>query len=229
MSLFKNIIRNFYIRINHRRIPKLSINHTNTISIKSHFSGYNKLGNNTAFHGFIGKYSYIGSHAKISAKIGNFWSIADDVETIQATHPIEVFVSTHPVFYSELQQCGTTFVLSQAFDEFRYKFPEEKIAIEIGNDVWIGKGAKLIGGIKIGTGAVILPYSVVTKDVSPYAIVGGIPAKFLRYRFSELEIKELFNSNWWNWSEDIIKDKLESFHDISLFITNHRNKATDEG
>lgn len=182
------------------------------------------MGNNTAFHGFIGKYSYIGSHAKISAKIGNFCSIADDVETIQATHPIEVFVSTHPVFYSELQQCGTTFVLSQAFDEFRYKFPEEKIAVEIGNDVWIGKGAKLIGGVRIGDGAIILPYSVVTKDVLAYEIVGGVPAKNVKYRFAEIERNALHKSNWWNWPENKIKENLESFQNVDTFIKYLQNQ-----
>lgn len=215
------------ISVFHIGTKGLSLNYSNTVSLKSRFAGYNKLGKNTFFHGHIGKYSYIGRNSNISAYIGNFCSIADDVETIQATHPINIYVSTHPVFYSTKKQCGVTFADTQLFNEFMFVDIKKKVAVEIGSDVWIGKGVKLMGGIKIGTGAVLLPYSVVTKNVLPYTIVGGVPAKFIRYRFSGREISELLDSNWWNWPESIIKDRKNLFTDINLFINSLSNKATN--
>ena len=70
---------------------------------------------------------------------------------------------------------------------------------EIGNDVWIGNGACIMGGIKIGDGAIVATNAVVTKDVPPYAIVGGVPAKVIRYRFDETTIKELLDLKWWEY------------------------------
>lgn len=72
---------------------------------------------------------------------------------------------------------------------------------KIGNDVWVGEGAKINGGIQVGDGAVIAAGSVVTHDVPPYAIVAGVPAKIIKYRFDEPKIQELLTIKWWEWSE----------------------------
>lgn len=81
--------------------------------------------------------------------------------------------------------------------------------VDIGHDVWIGQAALVMPGVKIGTGAVIGGNAVVTKDVPPYTIFGGVPARFIRDRFSKNVVDSLFRISWWNWSDEKIKDRLE--------------------
>lgn len=94
----------------------------------------------------------------------------------------------------------------------------------IGNDVWIGRGARVLSGITIGDGAVIGAYSVVTRDVSPYTIVGGNPAREIRKRFSDHQIADLLSIAWWNWPLEKIVECVDelSDRDIDAFITRHR-------
>jgi hypothetical protein len=89
---------------------------------------------------------------------------------------------------------------------------ESKGSVIIGNDVWVGAGAIILSGVKIGDGAIVAAGAVVTKDVPPYSIVGGNPAKLIRYRFSEDQIAKLLSIRWWNWSEDRIRANIDSFY-----------------
>jgi acetyltransferase-like isoleucine patch superfamily enzyme len=89
--------------------------------------------------------------------------------------------------------------------------PYSKGIIEIGNDVWIGTSAIILSGVKIGHGAVVAAGSIVTKSVPPYAIVGGNPAKIIKYRLSEEKIEELLEMKWWDWSEEKIKKNIDFF------------------
>lgn len=82
---------------------------------------------------------------------------------------------------------------------------EEKAPIEIGNDVWIGCNVTIVRGVKIGDGAIIAAGSVVTKDVQPYTIVGGVPAKFIKHRFDVKSIARLMDLQWWDYGPDIMK------------------------
>ena len=93
----------------------------------------------------------------------------------------------------------------------------------IGNDVWIGASVSILPGVHIGDGAVIAAGSVVCKDVSPYAIVGGIPAKVIKYRFNKNQIKSLMKIKWWEWSHDKIEENLELFYDIDEFLNSQEN------
>lgn len=98
------------------------------------------------------------------------------------------------------------------------------------NDVWIGYGATIMPGVTIGDGAIIATKSVVTKDVEPYAIVGGNPAKEIRKRFSEDEIKELLEIQWWDWSIEKITENVHNLtgnkiEDITMYITDMPNKS----
>jgi len=87
-----------------------------------------------------------------------------------------------------------------------------KGSVIIGNDVWVGTGAIILSGVSIGDGAIVAAGAVVTKDVPPYSIVGGNPAKLIRFRFSEDQIAKLLSISWWNWSEDKIKANIDSFY-----------------
>lgn len=79
--------------------------------------------------------------------------------------------------------------------------------VTVGNDVWIGAAAHILSGVKIGDGAVIGAGAIVTRDVPPYAIVGGNPAQLLRYRFTETKIRQLLDTQWWLWSEDELRKR----------------------
>ena len=88
--------------------------------------------------------------------------------------------------------------------------------MEIGNDVWIGERVMVMGGVKIGNGAVVGAGAIVTKDVPPYAIVAGVPAKVIRYRFSAEVIDELERIEWWNVNDKLLKENIAKFQDSGM-------------
>lgn len=181
------------------------------------FGDYCRIHRNTDItDAVVGSYSYIGEYCSLSnCQIGNFCSIAANVKVIPSTHPTRGYVSTSPVFYSLLNQCGTSFVNKAEFKEVR---TIENRYAKIGNDVWIGEDVKIIGGVTISDGAVVAMGAVISKDVPPYAIVGGVPAKIIRYRFDEPTIDFLLQDKWWNKSPDWIRDNANLFKDIDLYI-----------
>ena len=99
----------------------------------------------------------------------------------------------------------------------KYALPNEAGSVVVGNDVWIGANVIIPGGLRIGTGAIVAAGAVVVKDVPPYAVVGGNPAKIIRYRFSEEQIKSLLESEWWNWPLERIRQRVGDFSDIEKF------------
>lgn len=163
----------------------------------SSFEGFNKICKNSYFSGKMGFGTYIGDNSSVTGSIGRFCSIASSVTFLTKTHPVEAYVSSHPAFYSLKKQCGLTFVSEQLYNE-EPLLPDKDVSIEVGNDVYIGYGATIIGPVKIGNGAVIAANSTVTKDVAPYTIVGGTPAKYIKKRFSDDEIEYLNTLKWWD-------------------------------
>jgi acetyltransferase-like isoleucine patch superfamily enzyme len=103
--------------------------------------------------------------------------------------------------------------------------PSCKGDITIGNDVWIGAKSTIMSGVKIGHGAVVAAGALVTKDVEPYSVVGGNPAKHLKYRFEEQQIKDLLDIAWWDWEESKIKEEAMILwsQDLNYFIQKHKN------
>lgn len=184
---------------------------------KTSFEGYNIIGKGSIIsNSTIGLCSYVGANSKLpNTIIGSFCSIADNVKVIYYTHPTSTFVSTSPVFFSKCKQCGITFVENQLFDEIL--FINDKHLI-IGNDVWIGSNVTIKGGVKIGDGAIIAMGAVVCSDVPPYAIVGGVPAKVIRYRFSQDVVNKLISFKWWDKNIDWIKENHDCFNEIEKFI-----------
>lgn len=157
----------------------------------------------------IDKYSYVGYDCDVNfTEIGAFCSIANNVIIGGAQHPLD-WVSTSPVFYDA--PSGTNHHLGT--------LPEPKrILTKIGNDVWVGSRAFVMQGVSIGNGAVIGSGAVVTKDVPPYAIVAGVPAKILRYRFDEETIDRLQKSEWWKFSDEKLKKISKLFDNPDAFL-----------
>lgn len=146
-------------------------------------------------HIYIGYASYMGSgFIRGNTKIGRYCSIGKNVKIGLAEHSLENF-TTHPLFTGNIV---TSSKFRKYIDSRVDQFPDIKLSLEIGNDVWIGDDALIMKGLKIGHGSVIGANSVVTKDIPPYAIVIGSPAKILRYRFNEDIIDKLLNSKWWD-------------------------------
>ena len=149
----------------------------------------------------IGYYSYLGKKVRIANKettVGKYCSIARNVWLGPSQHPVD-FLSTHPVMYLDMPY-GPNLP-----PECRCKFDGEKPPCHIGNDVWIGINSVIMDGVTVGDGAIVASNSVVTKDVPPYAIVGGVPAKLIRYRFSPEIIEALLELRWWDLPIEKIK------------------------
>ncbi len=197
---------------------KVSISKGCKVSCGSTLYGYNKIGKHSEFNGVIGKHSYIGENSKIYANIGKFCSIGNNVKVIYATHPSKKFVSTHPSLYSLRKQSGYTYTKFQRFDEFLYYDKEKSIVTKIENDVWIGDNVIILGGVSIGNGAIVAAGSIVTKNVEPYTIVGGIPAKKINDRFNSDQKNFLENFQWWEKNDDFILSNIDQFCDIEQFV-----------
>ncbi len=164
----------------------------------------------------VGFGTYLGSFANISdADIGRFCSIGSYSKIITGTHPLGKNVSTHPAFFSTKKQAGFTYVNSTKALE-KKKAAGSEYAVVIGNDVWIGADVLILAGVTIGDGAVIAAGAVVTKDIQPYTVVGGVPAKLIRKRFSDEDISFLLKLRWWERDEKWIAAHAELFEDIEL-------------
>lgn len=180
----------------------------------SSLEGYNRVRDYAYLKGELGYASYIGTGAEVIGSVGRFTSIGDNVCFITKTHPVRGFVSTHPAFYSTKKQAGFTFAKESLFDE-EPTYSGSDYPIIVGSDVYIGYGALIIGPCKIGDGAVIAAGAVVTGDVEPYAIMGGNPARLIRYRFEQEDREWLTDTiRWWEKEVDWIRDRAGYYTDL---------------
>ena len=128
-------------------------------------------------------------------------------------------VSTSPCFYSTKKQCGYTFAKTNKIQEHKNVY--------IGHDVFIGANVLIMGGIKIGSGAIVAAGAVVTKDVPPYAIVGGVPAKIIKYRFDNDIVDKLLKVKWWELKEEKLEEIEPFMHDANALIEYLSTKQMD--
>lgn len=154
------------------------------------------------YRGKIGKYSYIGNNSFVSdTDIGSFTSISTDCYIGGTSHPTD-WVSTSPVFHKWENIMKKNFAQNE-FEIFK--------RTTIGNDVWIGNRVMIKAGVKIADGAVIGMGSIVTKDIGPYEIWAGNPARLIRKRFEDETIDALEKMKWWEWDDNKIEKYAEKF------------------
>lgn len=188
------------------------------LSAKASFEGHNYIGRETIFDGDLGFGSYIGDKCQIHGSIGRYTSIASNVKVVGGEHPTRIIVSTHPSFYSDRNPVGLNYGNKSKFTEHNYASIEKKCPVLIGNDVWIASDATLLAGITVGDGAIIAAGAVVVKDVPPFTIVGGVPAKPIRKRFTDEQISFLMKTRWWEQDQTWIKEHYNDFENIESFI-----------
>lgn len=150
----------------------------------------------SVYHCSMGRHSYMGYDCEvINTEVGSFCSIASGIRIGEAEHPTS-WVSTSPVFQD---------VKNSSIEKRYARLPvQSSKRTVIGHDVWIGTNAIIKAGVNIGTGAVVASGAVVTKDVEPYAIVGGCPARLIRFRFNSETIEKLLSSKWWEKDDSVL-------------------------
>jgi acetyltransferase-like isoleucine patch superfamily enzyme len=241
MNEFKKLLHNFvdrykrYIFRRNNLKKNIKADDTCTFAYNSmirdaEFEGRNFVNSKAEIvHSQIGFGTYIAQNSIIiNSKIGRYSAVG--YESLIGGHPLHEVASIHPALYSTQGQYGFTYVDEDAYKEYHYVDETNKWSIVIGNDVWVTAGStKIIQGVTIGDGAVVLADAVVTKNVLPYAIVGGVPAKVVDYRFTPEQIDFLLKLRWWDRNEHWIKDHAKYFKSIDLLmkvVAEEENKAT---
>lgn len=183
----------------------------------------------------VGRYTYgyqgLMEFYPIAEKIGRYCSI-NSTAKIWNNHSLDC-VTTHPFLdhaiymswdeYLERKKCLNKFGKHLENSTYENSKIRDNKPVEIGNDVWIGANAIILPGVHIADGAVVAAGAVVTKDVEPYCIVGGCPARVIRKRFSDELIDSFLKIKWWNWTEEKIKENMELFYDPYEFVEVQEN------
>jgi len=159
----------------------------------------------------LGDYTYcFGYNDLIFAEIGKFNSIATGVRVNPVQHPAKERAAAHHFTY----RCSH---YGLGPDDERITQWRRERRVKTGHDVWIGHNAVVMGGVALGDGAVVAAGAVVTHDVAPYEIVGGVPARHIGWRYEREVIEALLRVRWWDWSHDQLRERLRDFDDVADF------------
>lgn len=223
MNVLKVLLKRIYLKFRWR--DKCRFCGNAVADRKSTFDGRNYICNGTEIvNAHFGYASGVGINCFLKdIDIGKYCCFAGEIMTVVGRHPSSDYVSIHPAFYSTTQQWGFTYVNEDKFDVNHRLDKERQISFRIGNDVWVGERVQFLEGVTVGDGAIIAAGAVVTKDVPPYAIVGGVPAKVIRYRFSQEQIEKLFEIKWWDWEEEKIRRYAEKFNNVDTLLNSFKN------
>jgi acetyltransferase-like isoleucine patch superfamily enzyme len=186
------------------------------------FGKYNWLNENcNIYNSSLGDFSYVSNEGLIlNSTIGKFTSIGPNVKIAPGNHPTRTIISTHPAIYSNPNYCLKNFA---KVDNHHYKR-----GATIGNDVWICANVVISDGITIGDGAIIAANSLVTKDVLPYTIVSGVPAVYLKDRFSRENINFLLKFKWWDKPITWLEKNNELLLNVDALFTKYANDTINE-
>ena len=185
---------------------------------ESRLGAYVEIGERTRVaHSTLGDYSYIMEDCQVLySDIGKFCSIASQVRINAPNHPIWRASQHHFTYRSADYFAGSS------DDRAVFQWRRDN-SVSLGHDVWVGHGATITAGVAVGNGAVVGAGAVVTRDVADYAIVAGVPAKFIKMRFPGDIAKELSRLSWWDWPHEDIHRALDDFRNLSIegFLKKH--------
>jgi phosphonate metabolism protein (transferase hexapeptide repeat family) len=185
--------------------------HPNANIVRSTLGHFVEIGEGTRIlESTLGDYSYTDRFADIAySTLGKFVNVAAFSRINPSEHPYQRASLHHFMYRSSYYWADEKD--EEALFEWRRSRP-----VKIGHDTWIGHAAIIMKGVTIGDGAVVASHAVVTKDVPPYAIVGGVPAKFIKWRHSEVVAQRLINLAWWNWDHETLRTALPDFRALNV-------------
>ncbi len=181
----------------------------------SQLGEWTDIGKNTSINeSTIGDYTYFAGDGQVAyATIGKFCSIASHVRINPGNHPMWRVTQHHMTYRRKMFGFGE--------DDSEFFQWRRDHHVTIGNDVWIGHAAIVMPGVTVGDGAIIGSQAVVTKDVAPYTIVGGVPAKVIRERFPADVAAQLQRIAWWDWSREQLEERFDELNDLEAFIAKY--------
>lgn len=158
----------------------------------------------------LGDYSYVSDNCHLMfTAVGKFCSIANNVRLNPSNHPTWRATQHHFTYRSSKYGFGED---DAAFFDWR-----KTHAVALGHDVWVGHGGVVLPGLSVGTGAVVAAGAVVTRDVAPYAIVAGVPARQVKERFPAFVRERLLHLAWWDWEHDRLAAALQDFRQLNIY------------